>query len=75
MPRFSLFITAMTDNTYLLVVLPPGEAKYTAAQYNVTLAMKDFAKLDITGEVRRHEPRAQYKGEGDDTIEDLKLTE
>ncbi|KAI9725010.1 MAG: hypothetical protein M1812_000286 [Candelaria pacifica] len=60
MPRFSLFITALTDNTYLLVVLPPGDSKYNVAQYNVTLAMEDFAKLDIIGEVRRREPRGGY---------------
>lgn len=44
--RFSLFITKFTTNTYILVALPPGEARYNAARLNVKIAAKQFEYLD-----------------------------
>jgi Ras-related GTP-binding protein A/B len=44
--RFSLFILKFTTNTYLLVVLPPGEARFNAAMLNCQIAIQHFKFLD-----------------------------
>lgn len=45
-PRFSLFILKFTTNTYLMVVLPPGEARFNAAMMNCQIAIQHFKFLD-----------------------------
>ncbi|QPC79198.1 hypothetical protein HYE68_009950 [Fusarium pseudograminearum] len=45
-PRFSLFILKFTTNTYLMVVLPPGEARFNAAMLNCQIAIEHFRFLD-----------------------------
>ena len=45
--RFSLFIAKFTTNTYILVCLPPGEARYNSALLNTMIAAKQFEYLDI----------------------------
>ncbi len=45
--RFSLFIAKFTTNTYILVCLPPGEARYNSALLNTLIAAKQFEYLDI----------------------------
>ncbi|KEY68060.1 hypothetical protein S7711_06970 [Stachybotrys chartarum IBT 7711] len=44
--RFSLFILKFTTNTYLMVVLPPGEARFNAAMLNCQIAIEHFKFLD-----------------------------
>ncbi|RDW84867.1 hypothetical protein BP6252_02457 [Coleophoma cylindrospora] len=43
---FSVFIVKFTTNTYLLVVLPPGEERFNCALENARLAVKEFESLD-----------------------------
>ncbi|CAG9944427.1 hypothetical protein V2G26_016229 [Clonostachys chloroleuca] len=45
--RFSLFILKFTTNTYLMVVLPPGEARFNAAMLNCQIAIQHFKFLDV----------------------------
>ena len=44
--RFNLFILKFTTNTYLMVVLPPGEARFNAAMLNCQIAIEHFKFLD-----------------------------
>ncbi|EME81757.1 uncharacterized protein MYCFIDRAFT_33086 [Pseudocercospora fijiensis CIRAD86] len=44
---FMFFITRLTENTNLAVVMPSDEAAFNAARVNVQLARKEFAYLDI----------------------------
>ena len=44
--RFSLFVMKFTTNTYLMVVLPPGEARFNSAMLNCQIAIKHFKFLD-----------------------------
>ncbi|KAF8848094.1 hypothetical protein BDZ45DRAFT_606455 [Acephala macrosclerotiorum] len=46
MLAFSLFIMKFTTNTYLAVILPPGETTFNCAQLNCELARKAFEDLD-----------------------------
>ncbi|TAQ91250.1 hypothetical protein B7494_g433 [Chlorociboria aeruginascens] len=46
MTNFCLFIVKFTTNTYLLAVLPPGEARFNIALENCNLARKEFEELD-----------------------------
>ena len=43
---FNLFILKFTANTYLMVVLPPGEARFNAALLNCKIAVEHFKFLD-----------------------------
>ncbi|KAI5304768.1 GTP-binding protein gtr1 [Ascosphaera atra] len=43
-PHFNVFLGRFTDNTYILVVVPPGEAAYNCAVLNTMLAREGFAK-------------------------------
>ena len=44
---FMFFITRLTENTNLAVVMPSDEAAFNSARVNVQLARKEFAHLDI----------------------------
>jgi Ras-related GTP-binding protein A/B len=43
---FSMFIVKFTTNTYLAVVLPPGEARFNMAVENCKMARVEFESLD-----------------------------
>lgn len=43
---FSMFIDKFTTNTYIMVVLPPGEARFNSAKLNVQIAARQFEHLD-----------------------------
>jgi Ras-related GTP-binding protein A/B len=43
---FSMFIVKFTTNTYLAVVLPPGEERFNCALENCKIARKEFEDLD-----------------------------
>ncbi|KAK1065524.1 GTP-binding protein gtr1 [Friedmanniomyces endolithicus] len=45
--EFMLFITRLTENTNLAVVMASDEASFNAARVNVQLARREFAHLDI----------------------------
>jgi len=44
---FMFFITRLTENTNLAVVMPSDEATFNAARVNVQLARREFAQFDI----------------------------
>jgi len=44
--RFSMLILKFTTNTYLMAVLPPGEARFNAAVLNCQIAIEHFKFLD-----------------------------
>lgn len=44
---FMFFITRLTENTNLAVIMPSDEASFNAARVNVQLARREFAHLDI----------------------------
>ncbi|KAI9771544.1 MAG: GTP-binding protein gtr1 [Geoglossum umbratile] len=52
-PRFSLFIDRLTSNTYILVVVKPGESDLNTAKMNVKIAREDFERLDVTGDGKK----------------------
>ena len=43
-PQFNIFLGRFTDNTYIFVVLPPGETAYNCAVLNTMLAREAFQK-------------------------------
>jgi len=45
--KFMFFITRLTENTNLAVVMPNDEGAFNAARVNVSLAKGEFAYLDI----------------------------
>lgn len=45
-PTFSMFVTKFTTNTYILVCMPPGEARFNSAKLNVAAARPWFKFLD-----------------------------
>ncbi|KAK5656779.1 hypothetical protein OQA88_4327 [Cercophora sp. LCS_1] len=45
-PTFSMFVTKFTTNTYILVCMPPGEARFNSAKLNVAAARTWFKFLD-----------------------------
>jgi Ras-related GTP-binding protein A/B len=51
---FMFFITRLTENTNLAVVMPGGdEASFNAARVNVQVARREFAYLDIADKERK----------------------
>ncbi|KAK3685251.1 Gtr1/RagA G protein conserved region-domain-containing protein [Podospora appendiculata] len=44
--NFSMFVTKFTTNTYILVCMPPGEARFNSAKLNVAAARPWFKFLD-----------------------------
>lgn len=48
-PQFNVFLGLFTDNTYIFVVIPPGEAAYNCAVLNTMLAREAFAKAAAMG--------------------------
>lgn len=55
---FMFFITRLTENTNLAVVMPSDEGAFNSARVNVQLAKREFAHLDIVddkkGKDRQH---------------------
>ncbi|EFW16167.1 GTP-binding protein gtr1 [Coccidioides posadasii str. Silveira] len=49
-PQFNVFLGRFTDNTYIFVVTPPGEAAYNCAVLNTMLAREGFAKAAAEGQ-------------------------
>lgn len=72
---FMFFITRLTENTNLAVVMPGDEAAFNAARINVQIARKEFDYLDIAerkgkdlqkqfdGDAAEHESRLSEDGE------------
>lgn len=48
-PRFNLVLARLTGNTYVLVVLPPGEADINCTRANIAMARDEFSALDGLG--------------------------
>jgi Ras-related GTP-binding protein A/B len=55
---FMFFITRLTDNTNLAVVLPPHEGMFNTARVNICLARPKFAELDVGMQKRVPAPPA-----------------
>ncbi|KAI9757505.1 MAG: GTP-binding protein gtr1 [Chaenotheca gracillima] len=49
LPKFTLLIDRFTTNTYILVIVPPGESLANGAILNTKTAVKDFEKMDELG--------------------------
>jgi len=62
--RFNLFICKFTTNTYLLVVLPPGEARFNAALINTKIAAVQFEFLDSPAGAKDPAAAVRDAGEG-----------
>ena len=45
-PRFNLLIARLTNNTFVLAVLPSGEAALNCTRINVATAREEFAGFD-----------------------------
>ncbi|EMC94120.1 hypothetical protein BAUCODRAFT_112878 [Baudoinia panamericana UAMH 10762] len=58
--EFMFFITRLTENTNLAVVMPSDEATFNAARVNVQLARQEFAHLDIVE--KRSKDAARFAG-------------
>jgi Ras-related GTP-binding protein A/B len=54
---FMFFITRLTENTNLAVIMPSDEAAFNAARVNVQLARREFAHLDIVDKKGRDSQR------------------
>lgn len=61
---FMFFITRLTDNTNIAVVMPSDEACFNAARVNVQLARREFAHLDIMEKKNKAEPSQPHQGHG-----------
>jgi hypothetical protein len=44
--RFNLIIAQLTNNTFVLAVLPPGEAEMNCAKINIATAREEFTSTD-----------------------------
>ncbi len=55
---FMFFITRLTENTNLAVVMPSDEGCYNTARINVELARKEFSHLDIVEKKSKDVDRA-----------------
>jgi Ras-related GTP-binding protein A/B len=69
-PSFGLFVDRLTSNTYILVVVPSGEAKLNAAKINVKIVKKDFERLDVTGEGRKSVSSAKARRREEESSEE-----
>ena len=49
-PQFNVFLGRFTDNTYIFVVVPPGEAAYNSAVLDTMLARQAFSKTGVSGD-------------------------
>ena len=54
---FMFFVTRLTENTNLAVVMPSDEAAFNSARVNVQLARREFAYLDIVEKKPKELPR------------------
>lgn len=45
-PRFNLVLDHFTPSTYVLVILPPGEAELQCGRFNILAARAQFSTLD-----------------------------
>ena len=50
-PQFNLFLARFTENTYIFVVVPPGEAAFNAAVLNTLWARDAFTKVEKGEEI------------------------
>ncbi|EME43132.1 hypothetical protein DOTSEDRAFT_72492 [Dothistroma septosporum NZE10] len=60
---FMFFITRLTENTNLAVVMPSDEASFNAARVNVQLARREFAQVDIVEKKSKDPQQTAYTRE------------
>ena len=54
-PRFNLILARFTANTYVLVVLPPGESEIECTRLNVLAARDEFSQIESAPDRGREE--------------------
>ena len=54
-----MIIDKFTNNTFVLAVLPPGDAELNCTRINIATARDEFMKLDTTGD-RSHQESVGY---------------
>lgn len=54
-PRFNLILARFTVNTYVLVVLPPGESEIECTRLNVLAARDEFSQIESNPDRGREE--------------------
>lgn len=69
-PRFNLILAKFTTNTYVLVVIPPGEAELQCTRLNILAASEEFAQIDQRGREEMKRLRQKEKKYGDTTTRD-----
>ncbi len=55
---FMFFITRLTENTNLAVIMPASEGAFNCARMNVQIARQEFAHLDIVEKKGKEVQRA-----------------
>ncbi|KAI9732009.1 MAG: GTP-binding protein gtr1 [Cirrosporium novae-zelandiae] len=69
-PKFNLILAQLTKNTFIMVVLEPGEALVNVAMLNVLGLREEFLKMDLTAErdpeteTEAEDMGGNYKGKG-----------
>lgn len=66
-PRFNLILAKFTANTYVLVVIPPGEAELQCTRLNILAASEEFAQIDQRGREEMKRLRQKEKKYGETT--------
>ena len=51
-PRFSLMLARLTLNTFIAIIVPPGECTFNTMKLNVVKSQSVFEKLDGTVQFR-----------------------
>ncbi|MCJ1424253.1 GTP-binding protein gtr1 [Sticta canariensis] len=60
-PRFNLILARFTTNTYVLVVIPPGEAELECTRFNLLAARDEFLQIDDPGSASERDPGAEKR--------------
>ncbi|CAF9943006.1 MAG: GTP-binding protein gtr1 [Alectoria fallacina] len=63
-PRFNLILARLTNNTYVLVILPPGDLEIELSRFNIMAAKDRFVELDIMGWAARDTEKLEGKSNG-----------
>lgn len=73
-PRFNLILARFTTNTYVLVVIPPGEAELECTRFNLLAARDEFLQLDDAGSASERD-RGKRREELQKPMEEEKFLE
>jgi len=68
-PRFNLIISRLTNNTYLLLCLPPGDIDMECARLNIMMARQRFANIGVGGGAGSGRRREDDRSEGNSQLQ------